>query len=451
MHDTTLSGVSGLVAGAGLAGLSAARDLIARGATVTVIDVRDRVGGRVWTIRDGFAERQHAEAGGDMIDEDQHEIRRLAAELGLPLTRILKGGFGYVRPDQAGRPKILARNAARGWERLAGELRGLSGPYTLAERRWDSPIAAELARRSVATWLDRVKADAELRATAAGLRGFFLADPDELSLIALVDQFSERDAPKPGAMYRIEGGNDRLAAALAAPLGDRLHLNTDVVALSHRGKVVRVSVKYNRALAQINCDYAILALPATLLRRMPITPTLPAQQHEAIVRLKYGRATRTLLQFSKRFWRAPGRVRAFGSPLPFGAVWDGNEEQRGHAGILSLLAGGGASDATQAIVAKHGARGLTDALDWMGSKDSELLESRQVVWEQDPYARGGYAYFDPAFEPALRAWLSRPAGRLFFAGEHTSIRWQGYMNGAVESGRRAAAEVAAVHSAPAVP
>ena len=451
VNDTTLSGVSVLVAGAGLAGLSAARDLIARGATVTVIDVRDRVGGRVWTIRDGMAEGQHAEAGGDMIDEEQHEIRNLAAEVGLKLTRILKGGFGYVRADQAGRARIVTRNAKGGWERLAGELRGVSRPYHLAERRWDSPITADLARRSVATWLDQAKADADLRATATGLRGFFLADPDELSLIALVDQFAENDAPGPGAMYRIEGGNDRLASALAEPLGERLHLNTDVVALSHRGKVVRVSVKNNRALAQINCDYAILALPATLLRRIPITPALPAQQHEAVVRLKYGRATRTLLQFSKRFWRAPGRPRAFGSPLPFGAIWDGNEEQRGRAGILTLLAGGGASDATQAIVAKHGARGLTDALDWLGSKDSELLASRQIVWEQDPYARGGYAYFDPGFDPALRAWLSRPAGRLFFAGEHTSVKWQGYMNGAVESGRRAAAEVAATHTAPAQP
>ena len=327
MSDTTLGGVSVLVAGAGLAGLAAARDLMALGATVTVIDVRDRVGGRVWTIREGFAEGQHAEAGGDFIDEDQHEIRNLATELGLKLTRILKGGFGYVRPDQAGRAKIITRNAKRGWERLAHELQDVTRPYNLAERRWDSPITAELARRSVAAWLDQKKADAELRATATGLRGFFLADPDELSLLALVDQFSDSDAPAPGTMYRVDGGNDRLTAALAEPLGDRLHLNTDVVAISHRGKVVRVSVKNNRALAQINCDYAILALPATLLRRMPITPALPAQQHEAIVRLKYGRATKTLLQFSKRFWRAAGRPRAFGSPLPFGAVWDGNEEQ----------------------------------------------------------------------------------------------------------------------------
>jgi monoamine oxidase len=448
VSDTTLNGVSVLVAGAGLAGLAAAHDLMALGAAVTVIDVRERVGGRIWTIRDGFAEGQHAEAGGDLIDEEQHAIRDLAGELGLKLTRILKGGFGYVRADASGRPKLLARDARRGWTRLSKELRDLIAPYNLAERRWDTPITAALARESVSAWLERHRADADLRETATGLRGFFLADPEELSLIALVDQFAETESPGRGAMYRIEGGNDRLATALAEPLGHRLHLNTDVVALSHRGKVVRVSVKNNRALSQITCDYVILALPATLLRRMPITPALPAQQHEAIVRLKYGRATKTLLQFSKRFWRGVGRPRAFGSPLPFGAVWDGTEEQRGRAGILTLLAGGGASDATQAIVAKHGTKGLADSLDWLGSKDAELLASRQIVWEQDPYARGGYAYFDPGFDPSLRAWLLRPAGRLFFAGEHTSIRWQGYMNGAVESGRRAAAEVAAVHTAP---
>src|SRR5690349_3939337 len=117
-----LRGVSVLVAGAGLAGLGAARDLLTRGADVTVVEVRDRVGGRVWTLRDGFAERQHAEAGGDMIDESQTEIRTLAADLGLKLTRILRGGFGYVCADGAGRPRIVRTNAARGWELLRERL-----------------------------------------------------------------------------------------------------------------------------------------------------------------------------------------------------------------------------------------------------------------------------------------------------------------------------------------
>ena len=440
-----LRGVSVIVAGAGLAGLSAALDLLAMGADVTILEARDRVGGRVWTIREGFAEGQHAEAGGDMIDETQREIRALTESLGLKLSRILRTGFGYVRPDASGRARIVERKASRGWDRLAEHLSELTRRYCLADQRWDSPIAAELARQSVAQWLDDRQADKELRTTAVGLRGFFLADPDELSLLALVDQFAASDQPALGQMYRIEGGNDRLTSALAARLGDRLRLNTELVAVSHRGRGVRANIKQARAVSQINGDFLVFALPAPLLRRVPITPALPAQQHDAIARLKYGRATKTLLQFSRRFWRAPGRPRAFGTPLPFGALWEGNEEQRGRAGILALLAGGSASNGTQAIVAKDGVPGLISALGWLGVDGAALMASRQVVWEADPWARGGYAFFDPSFDPALRPWLARPFGRLFFAGEHTSVRWQGYMNGAVESGRRAAAEIEAVH------
>ena len=305
-----LRGVSVIVAGAGLAGLSAALDLLAMGADVTILEARDRVGGRVWTIREGFAEGQHAEAGGDMIDETQREIRALTESLGLKLSRILRTGFGYVRPDASGRARIVERKASRGWDRLAEHLSELTRRYGLADQRWDSPIAAELARQSVAQWLDDRQADKELRTTAVGLRGFFLADPDELSLIALVDQFAASDQPALGQMYRIEGGNDRLTSALAARLGDRLRLNTELVAVSHRGRGVRANIKQARAVSQINGDFLVFALPAPLLRRVPITPALPAQQHDAIARLKYGRATKTLLQFGRKFWRAPCRIMA---------------------------------------------------------------------------------------------------------------------------------------------
>src|SRR5262249_8046929 len=346
MPGGTLNGVSVLVAGAGLAGLAAAHDLTTRGATVTVVDARDRVGGRVWTIRDGFAENQHAEGGGDLIESGHDELRALAEQVGLKLARILRGGFAYIRADGSGKVVIASRGVMRGWDRLAGALEAETTAYKPAEHRRASPGTTRIARGSLARGPDETRADGELRAAATGLRGFFLADPDELSLVALVDQFADNDAPAPAALYRIEGGNDALATALARPLGPRLHLNTEVVAVSQRGKVVRVAVKRRREQAQIACDYAVLAVPATL-RRIPITPALPAQQHDAIASLKYGRATRTLLQFSKRFWRVPGRPRAFASPLPIGAVWEGNEEQHGRTGILSLLAGGGASDATQ--------------------------------------------------------------------------------------------------------
>ena len=127
-------------------------------------------------------------------------------------------------------------------------------------------------------------------------------------------------------------------------------------------------------------------------------------------------------------------------------MWEGNEEQRGRPGILSLMAGGSASRQTQDIVAHEGMTGLVRRVDWLGSNDAQLLASRQIAWEGETWSRGGYAVFDAGFDPSLREWLARPCDRLFFAGEHTSIAWQGYMNGAVESGRRAAAEIEATHT-----
>src|SRR5262245_16668655 len=441
-----LNGVSVLVAGGGLAGLCAARDLAAWGATVTLVEARDHVGGRVHTARQGFVESQHAEAGGDMIDQDQHEIHQLAKDLKLSLVQILKGGFSYARPASNGNVRIVPRTIGRAWGRMAESLSDLGEVYRLAEKRLESPIARELARRSVAQWLDDVHADEDLRATATGLRGFFLADPEELSLLELVDQFAGSDDNErhwPWKMYRVKGGNDLLTTKLAEQLGERIQCATELVAVSQRGRSVRATIKNARRTSQLVVDYLVFALPATLLRRVPITPALPVRQHEAIARLKYGRGTKTLLQFARKFWRAPAQPRAFGSPLPIGAVWDGNEEQRGRAGILSLLAGGSASDATADIIAKEGITGIVRSLNWLGSAEAAMTGWRQFRWEADPWARGGYAVFDSTFDPALRGWLAQPCGRLFFAGEHTSLTWQGYMNGAVESGRRAAAEVAA--------
>jgi monoamine oxidase len=159
--------------------------------------------------------------------------------------------------------------------------------------------------------------------------------------------------------------------------------------------------------------------------------------------VRAARVNRLLLQFDRRFWKVRGRPLAFGTDLPAGAIWDGNEQQKGRAGILSFLAGGQASKALQEVVGREGIAGVVKQIGWLG-RPSSVLTARTIAWDHDPWVRGGYAYFDPGFDPLWRAWLARPAGRIVFAGEHTSIKWQGYMNGAIESGRRAAAEIAAL-------
>jgi monoamine oxidase len=191
---------------------------------------------------------------------------------------------------------------------------------------------------------------------------------------------------------------------------------------------------------EIQADALILAMPATTVREVQFDAPLPDAQWEAISTLKYGGATRMLMQFATRWWMKAGRPRAFGSDQSTGAAWDGNEQQAGRSGILSLLAGGQASAELVDIINKEGAGGVTARLQALG-KPSALVAAHVVRWNDDPWVRGGYAFFDTEFRPSGRDLLARPHGRLFFAGEHTSIRWQGYLNGALQSGQRAAAEV----------
>ena len=196
---------------------------------------------------------------------------------------------------------------------------------------------------------------------------------------------------------------------------------------------------------RLRADFLICALPATTLRDVRFAPMLPRLQRRAVRSLRYGAATKSSLQLRPAAWRSRGQPRAFGTALPIGAVWDANEDQRGKSGILTLMAGGGASAATQSTLARGGPEALLEQLDWLGVDDAELLGFDSTSWELDRWARGGYAVFDKDYDPSLRQWLARPFGRVFFAGEHTSLEGQGYMNGAVETGLRAAAEVEAAN------
>src|SRR6188508_1126474 len=441
------SAPSVVVVGAGLAGLSAAVRLRKDGARVTVVEARDRIGGRVLTIRNGFAKGQHAEAGGDFIDHEQEDIRRLADQYGLPVRTILRQGFSFVRHKGRGQIHGRPMKGARAWKPIVDRAKPWIEAYRQAEQRWESAVVRSLAQRSVAQWLDEIDADGNMRAMVRGLRGFFLADPEDLSLLVLIEQLAS-EAPGAEPEGRIEGGNDRLPKAMAVELGEAVHLNTTARAVHDNQRSVRVTVeRAGGDWTQMHADYVILAVPVTALRAIEITPDLPTEQAKAFERLRYGRVTKSLLQFDRRFWKRKGRSPAYGTDAPTGAIWDANEEQRGPAGILTLMAGGQASEDTQKIVAQEGVEGLVRALDWLKPGDAELLRHHHVTWEHDSWARGGYVYFDPAFDPAWRPWLARPHGRLLFAGEHTSIKWQGYMNGAVESGLRAAAEVWALAAA----
>jgi monoamine oxidase len=352
-----------VVAGAGLAGLAAARELEARGFDVTVVEARTRVGGRVWTWRNGLKYRQHAEAGADLIESDQEGLVDLICELGLETVPILKRGFGYCGTDQRG--KVCIQSIERSFASIHQAFNQLIRDYKLSEMRWDSAIAQRLARQSVAEWLKETGATPWMASRLRGLRGLFLADPEELSLIALVD-FLASNGFDGGTMLRVNDGNDRIATAAAGQLRGRVRLRTILRRVRTRKQQIVVSVEDRTGLAELTADYLVMALPASTARDVRFDAPLPDSQREAMSLLKYGHATRVVLQFARRFWRKRGRPNAFGSDQPTGAVWDGNEQQSGPAGILSLLAGGRASEQLQAIWSHGGAKAVAARLAWLG-------------------------------------------------------------------------------------
>ena len=437
-----------LVAGAGLAGLAAARELQDRGLRATVIEARTRVGGRVMTVRDGFAADQHAEGGADLIESDQSAVREMARRLGLRLVPILENGFGFYGTSRNGRP---ARQSAFGaFETITQPLASLVRDFTLGEKRWDGALAQTLSGQSVADWLTTLEPGlgrrdvAHLRARLRGFRGLFLADPEDLSLLALVDFFAGDPFGGNSRFLRVAGGNDRLATSLAASLATRPILGAALRRIETRESGITATIQQPSGLTSLDADFAIVTLPPPLVTQVEFDPPLAQPQADAFREVRMGPAVRVLLQFESRFWKRRRQPSLFASDLSTGAVWDGNEDQRkGRAGILSLLAGGGAARELRDLMTGDGPAAVAGRMAWLG-RPSRLLASRLVAWDTDPWAGGGYVAFHPGFDPLARAWLARPSGRLLFAGEHTSERWQGYMNGAVESGQRAAAEVIAL-------
>ena len=428
-----------IVAGAGLAGLTAARELERAGASVTVVEARDRAGGRVWTIRDGFADGQYGELGGEFIDAGHEAVHHLCDEFGLRRVRVLRGGFTHRFRDRDGRPRV---SRTRPWQELELSLAPLRRQWLAARGDPSAESVREIAAISLREWLVRQHADHETHAMADALRGFFLADPDDLSVLPVIEQVMSGGSPAQAEIFRLEGGNDRLVDALVRSLDRTPRLCHRLIAIAQStDRIVATVIDRHGQQQQLEADAMVVTLPASALRDVTITPGLPDPQGRAISGLRYGQATKVLVQTTRDVF-ARRRARAFGTDdVYLGAFWDASEEQRhGASSMLAFLGGGSASAGLRNRVAQ-GVDHLMSALCWLGMAGADARAMRAATWEDDPWARGGYAYFDPGFDPALRPYLAQPAGRLAFAGEHTSARWQGYMNGAVESGIRAAHEL----------
>lgn len=432
----SLKGQRVIVVGGGLAGLVAARELIARGADVQLLEARKRLGGRVWSIADPEFSAVPLELGGEFIDGEHAAIRSLCHDLKLTLLPILKDGFGLAL-DCNGRVRVF--NGQRPiWNDFKRALALEGAALTGADCDWNSTVAQLIARRSAQELLKARGASREVIAMAQSLRGFFLADADRLSALPAVELATQPIDPGHVTLSRIKGGNDRLVQALAKQARLKIALQSVVKKIEHDDRGVRIVVADgSKRGAMIKGDYLVVATPVAITRTLEFEPAVPGTLRRAWQALQTGPVTKAHVRFDSHWWRKRGRPRAFGSNLDTGAIW---ETAGTGPASLTMMAGGNASAALRTLLEEGGPQRVVRRLSWLGEPE-EARDFRSISWELDPYALGGYAVFETDFRPEWRAELSRAVGRITFAGEYTSRKWQGYMNGAVESGQRAACDI----------
>ena len=449
-----------IVVGAGLAGLAAAHELARAGVRATVIEGAPRVGGRCWTERGAFADGQLAERGGELIDTSHEAIRTLAAGFGLALDDLTAteppgsqplaffDGAPYALPD-------IDRDFRAMRERLLADAQVLGDD--LPTYRNHTPAQRTLDRMSARQWIDtRVAGGTRSRFGQLLVNAYgeeLGGDPDEISAITVVsllagspaDRFSPYE--ESDQRFHIRGGNDLLVTKLAATVSGQVETGGRLVALARLpdGRV-RVSVMRDSAVRDEVAHRVIVAIPFTLLRVVDLKEAgFDARKRRAIDELGMGSNTKLQLQFDRRFWLPANGSGEFRLAGAFQTTWDVTRAQAGAAGVLNCYSGGSAAVAAGLGDIDARARDALADLARAAPGAPPAWNGRVIrnAWDRYPWSLGSYALLKPGQYTAFRGVEAEPAGHVYFAGEHTSADWQGYLNGAVESGQRAAGEVLA--------
>jgi len=448
-----------VIVGAGFAGLTAARALVAKGKSVIVLEARERVGGRV--LNHALPGGHVAERGATFAGPTQDRVLALARAMGVKTFPTFDTGDNvYVNQGQRSTfsdtgPTGSAPNDPAIIGALATSVVYLDSTSQTVPvaAPWAAPGAAALDAQSLAQWTaaNTDNSPRYLNLLNSATRAIFGADPAELSLLyTLFYTASSGDATHPGTFERnfdtrmgaqqsrFVGGSQEIALRVARKLGARVVLGSPVRRIAQSGS--GVTVTSDRLV--VKARRVIVAVPPTLARRIHYAPALPAQRVALTSKLPQGSLVKVTAVYERPFWRDAGLS---GSALGDGliaATFD-DSPPGGKPGVVFGFAGGGAARAYRRLSrSARRAKVLDELTTFFGAAARNPTLLFDTDWAADPWSRGcPVAVYRPgvmsAHGPALRA----PVGRIHWAGTETSDYWNGYMDGAVRSGERAAAEV----------
>ncbi|HYL27907.1 MAG TPA: NAD(P)/FAD-dependent oxidoreductase, partial [Candidatus Nitrosotalea sp.] len=453
-----------VIVGAGAAGTTCAYRLHQAGLSCAIFDANSRSGGRTWTNRGFFKDGQYAEHGGQLIASSQHSVRRLAAELGLQLLDL-----NALYPPDAADTYFIAGvrythdEAAHDYDRyvydpLNDAAKAAGYPTTYFKH---TAAGVALDRMSVNDWLDAnvsheggAKIAALLRLACLSEYGGELRAQSALNLVYLLAGMRHGRLDLSGSgeddRFTIDGGNDQLVERMIAVLPPRtLTLETGLEALARNTDGSYTCTFTSGAKTKsLRADIVVIATPFTVLRRVETRRAgFSRRKQRAIDSLDLGSNAKIHLQFDSPYWLKERYSGSAYADRLFQDAWDTSIGQRGRAGMLVCFPGGevGAHIGGSA----HGAAPADTARAFVNSLEAALPGATrefnglayQDFWFADPLTHGAYSYYKTGQYSTLCGEERVSEGSVYFCGEQTSINWQGYINGAVESGERAAREI----------
>jgi monoamine oxidase len=436
-----------VVVGAGFAGLTAARDLRRLGHDVLVLEGRNRVGGRSHT---GHVAGIPVDLGGTFVGPTQDAVLTLAAELGIrPVPTYHDGANlirwrGMVRSYRGTIPRLsLAGLLDIGRVRWQFERIARAVPLT---QPWTARRAAALDGQSVGGWLQSVHAGATSRDLLAIMaRVTWGCEPDDVSMLHAARYVRAAggldrllDVEDGAQQDRFTAGTQQIADMSAAELGDRVVLDAAVHHVDRHDGSVTIACEKGRAEAR----FVIVAIPPAHRASIEFTPPLPAEYHQLAKRWPQGRLSKAYAAYATPFWRDDGfSGEALSDEGPVFITFDVSP-QPDEPGILLGFVDARAFDELPADQRRQ--RALEGFASLFGDKALKPLDYVDHRWGAEGFAAGGpTAAVPPGSWTRYGPWLRRPVGPIHWASTETADEWTGFLDGAVRSGQRAAAEVAA--------
>lgn len=437
-----------VVVGAGFAGLTAARELVRNGIDVKILEGRDRVGGRSSTTTIAGVP---VDLGGTFVGPTQDQVLALAKELGCTTRPTHTTGDNLIRwrgkvQSYSGTIPKLGMIGLLDIGRIRWQFERIARQISIAEP-WSAPKAQHLDQQSLGGWLRSVKATAtahDLMAIMA--RVTWGAEPDDVSMLHALRYVKAAggldrmlDVADGAQQDHFQAGTQQIAVKMADALGERIQLNAVVSRIEWSEDAVAITSSQG----VVEGRKAILAIPPAHRLDIDVAPSLPIGYQQLAQRWPQGALSKAYAAYQRPFWRAAGHSgEALSDEGPVFITFDVSPSTAGTdgPGILLGFVDSRGFDALEPE--QRRAKALAGFAAIFGEEANDPIDYLDHRWGAEPFAPGGpTAAVPPGSWTEFGPLLRRPHGPLHWAGTETADEWTGFLDGAVRSGQRAAAEV----------